>query len=158
MVTSNKRDGHWLLWWRVGNAEIARGVASYKFQNPLKTSRGVAALCLILSAAMNFAAIYFNLMDFSGFYDAGIGLLLAIFIYIRHRWALVGAMIYWSLEKAIAALGVIAALVTNTGEIISAPALVSHFVWWAVYMHIFYIALKVDQKYRATSAIEADTF
>jgi hypothetical protein len=63
---------------------------------------------------------------------------LGIFIYIGHQWAIVPAMIVWIFEKFILIYEGI--LETNNSSMH-----ISQIIWWSLYMHSFYVALKIEQ-------------
>lgn len=105
MAGPKKRSQHWLLWWMVDPDELVSQVDGYRSPNPLKTARGVGAVCLLLSVAITLAFVAFHLSPVSAVLDASVSLLLAVFIFLGHRWAMLAAMGWWRLEKAADAVG-----------------------------------------------------
>jgi hypothetical protein len=78
------------------------------------------------------------------FLDPAAMLALAVFVHQGKRWAMIGAMLVWTVEKTLQIAG-------NPGFIfIGLP-------WWAAFMHAFYMALMVERR-RANPAIPVEGF
>jgi hypothetical protein len=77
--------------------------------------------------------------------DVIIMAVLAVFIYWGHRWAMFVAMVLWTLEKALSAWVVI-----ETGR---GGNVLLQVLWWCVYMHAFYLAVRVEQQRRTLAAV-----
>jgi hypothetical protein len=152
MAETNKATQHWLFWWMVDQDEIAREVEKYALRNPLKTARGVAALCFIFSALVTFILIAINAMQLDAVTDAVISLVLALFMYFGHRWAMIGAMIWWTLEKVMAVVGMAQAF--NTPHPPNGGTAIVQVIWWCIYMHAFWLAFRVERARRRPSAAE----
>lgn len=124
-----KNASHWFLWWQLDPDELHKQVEGYQSLKIHQSAKGQSLLLLIFSAAMNTALILFSILDSFVFLDVFLFLVLGFFIYQGHKWAMMGAMILWTLEKLLSLLEV--------NPIIS-------LIWWAVYMHAFYLAFKVE--------------
>jgi hypothetical protein len=68
---------------------------------------------------------------------------LSLFINLGHRWAMIGAMVLWTLEKTFVVL--VGLGPAHRG----APLVVGQLIWWCIYMHAFYFALRIEQQRRA---------
>lgn len=139
----------WLLWWLIDPTELSHQVDEYGRLNIFKSIRGQAALCLLLSVSLTIVFVLFRMVDSSAYVDAVILAVLAIFVYLGHRWAMIGAMILWTLEKGFLLAG---SFESHSTTITGHP--IVQIVWWALYMHAFYFALRVEQKRR--TAVPAD--
>jgi hypothetical protein len=137
-----KRGGSWLLWWQVGEDELNKHAAEYQTMPFWKSARAGAIVCLAISIVITTTAVYFDAGGFSpsAFVDAALMGALALFIGFGQRWALIGAMVYWTLAKIYT--GVMA---IQSGISVGA---VTSVIWWALYMHAFYFAFRVEQRRR----------
>lgn len=122
---------HWLFWWILDKEELEKQVRGY---NSLgwSASRKVSTFALLFSMVITVLLIVFAQWDSSSLFDVAIMGVLAFFIYRGHRWAMVCAMILWSFEK-------IYSISTSPTSILVSV------IWWAIYMHAFYEAFKVEQ-------------
>jgi hypothetical protein len=138
------RGWNWLLWWRIDPVDLDEQVRLYDTMGFRGSMRGISVMLLVLSAVITAIMAYFGAANFnaSAFVDVAVFLFLAIFIYLGHRWAMIGAMILWTLEKVLSIVG------TPTSAVVAV-------IWWALYMHAFYFAFRIEQK-RRTLAREAD--
>ena len=75
----------------------------------------------------------------TAWFDAGLSILIAIFVYLGHRWAILVAMAWWTLEKTLSLVDL---------EHLNAGAAISQLVWWCVYMHAFWLAFRVERERR----------
>jgi hypothetical protein len=131
----------WFLWWRIDPTELEEQIAGYDSLEVTQSARGQSFLFLIFSACVTTIFIlYFNLESIT-FVAAIIGLLLGYLIYRGQQWAMITAMILWSLEKL---LQIYEALQHSSASGLSSSKLGLHLVWWALYMHAFYLAFKVE--------------
>jgi hypothetical protein len=140
----------WLLWWMVDPRTLRKQVSQYKTLPLHETSRGQSALLLGLSAAISVAVILLSSHNPVGLADVAIFLVLAAFVYLGHRWAMIAAMIVWTLEKGVQ----IAAAIYAHQYVIPFTAL----IWWTIYMHVFYFAFRVETARRETPDVTAATF
>jgi hypothetical protein len=133
-MEKKKNNGiNWILWWQVDQEELKRQVAEYKKLGITKSARGVAALCLLVSVIITTILIVANFLGAEAFLDVFLLSVLAFFMYKGHKWAMIGAMILWTLEK------LYMLLVTGSNNPVIA------FFWWSAYMHAFWTAFKVEQ-------------
>ena len=150
--TKKKTSWNWLLWWLVDPTELATEVEKYPSRNPLKTARGVGALCLLLSVVITLACVAFKIVAASAVLDASISLLLAAFIYFGHRWAMLAAMAWWTLEKVVSIVDAFQGAATAGAQFIP------QVIWWCVYMHAFWLAFRVEQARRKPAAVAVNVF
>jgi hypothetical protein len=137
----------WLLWWQTDPVDIDEQARLYDTMSVWSSWRGWAAICLCFSALITFAMIAFSGFGASSgaLIDVAIMLGLALFSYRGHRWAMIGAMTVWTIEKffAIAVNPIMAVTVL---------------IWWALYMHVFYCAFRVEQRRRKAPVVEVAIF
>lgn len=139
--TEHKREPtlNWFLWWQVGSRELSRQVERYSTLPFMKSARGLAAFCLIISVVLTVALIAFGALPIAGGATVIIMLPLALFIYLGHRWANLAAMVWWTIEKA-------AFLFEGFASGGGNP--VTHVIWWCIFMHAFYLSYRVEQQRR----------
>ena len=129
------QKSNWFLWWRISDKDLRRQVAEYRSLPIYLSMRGLSFLLLLLSSAITVALTELLTHQRLGYIDVGLFLFLGLFVYLGHRWAMIGAMALWTLEKAL--------------QGISSPIFaVTALVWWALYMHAFYFAFRVEQERR----------
>jgi hypothetical protein len=138
----------WLLWWQVDHDKLERQVREYRTLKPWQSMRGISALCLLLSATITTALILLRVagIDTVAFFDVGLMLGIGLFIYFGHRWAMIAAMLLWTLEK-------ILQLADSGGS-----GIVLQVVWWVVYMHAFFFAFRVEQARRTRPGTDVEVF
>ena len=142
---------NWFLWWQINHDELRKQAAEYSTLPFPKSARAGGVLCLIISIAITAAFGYFRALGFdaSAYVDVGLMALLALFIGLGHRWAMIVAMIYWTLSKA---MGIVEGFQSGMGA-----SAVTQIVWWAIYMHAFYFAFRVEQL-RRKPALNPEVF
>jgi len=139
-----KSRGHWLLWWKVDQVELDKQVSQYDSLGILHSARGMSVLCLAFSSAITLVLVAVSSfgIDSSAYVDVTLFAFLALFIYLGHRWAMIAAMIFWTLEKGLI-------IVQGLGPVhTSAGIALGQLLWWSIYMHAFYFALRVEQQKR----------
>jgi hypothetical protein len=127
---------HWLLWWKIEPDELQRQVREYDSLNMIKSARGLSAVLLTLSAIVT---IIFVCVGWTGPWsvlDAVLFIGLGAFIYRGHRWAMICAMVFWTLEKA-------------GGLYVKPQYALMSIVWWTIYMQAFYLAYRVEKERQA---------
>jgi hypothetical protein len=77
-------------------------------------------------------------MDEWAFADVGLELFFAVFIYRGHKWAMIGAMIFWTIEKLVQISSALQSPHPNSA--------VMAVVWWTLYMHAFYLAFRTERE------------
>lgn len=130
----------WVLWWRVDQDELQDQIAKYDTLGWLDSARKLSTLCLLFSATITIAFVIFKLAPAASYFDAALFAILAAFIYHGHRWAMIAAMALWTFDKILVVWGGLRTLGPSSGSIIVS------FFWWAVYMHAFYLAFRVEQQ------------
>jgi hypothetical protein len=129
-----KSRGNFFLWWRIDPAEVERQVDGYDILGVAHSARkGSAALCalsVVITAAfgsymkMPTGTIAIEVLVWGG---------LALAMARGTRWAFAAGLVLWTLEKA---FGIV------NGPSSAAP--VVQIIWWAIYMHSFLLAYKVE--------------
>ena len=127
---------HWLLWWQISPEELEGQIENYNNPKITQSARGLSFLLCIASSIITLISIAFFKMDKMGFVDIVLFLVLGFFIYKGQRWAIIITMILWTMEKAFLIYEPITKNNYSTTPI--------QIVWWCLYMHVFYVALKVD--------------
>lgn len=129
-----KPSRHWLIWWDIDKDELKNQVDSYKKLSIWQSAKGQSALLLILSAIITtiFIIIGYQGLNSWGYFDVILFIILAFFIYKGHRWAIICAMILWTIEKIY--------MIFTTGG----TGVFINIIWWAVYMSAFWLAFKVE--------------
>ena len=130
----------WIAWWMVDQSELDQQAMNYGTLGLFRSARGVAALFLLLSSAITAALTYFTHADPTGYIDVALFLVLAMFIYLGHRWAMIAAMLLWTFEKIFVAI-------EGFNGMTASPVI--QILWWCIYMHAFYVAFRVEQRRRA---------
>ena len=146
-----KSSWSWLLWWQIDPAGLNEQVEKYGSLTLFKSARGQSVLCLAFSAVLTAIVVVTAVIptfDSYVYLDAALFAILAAFIYFGHRWAMLAAMVLWTFEKGVA----VVTPITIGGRSV-APIFLTQFIWWAVYMHAFYFAFRVEQEKRKRSAV-----
>ncbi len=125
----------WILWWRINPSELKRQVDGYLSLNVLESARGISLLCLIVSSVLTILIMIYK-QEYVGFLDVIILLTLGFFMFKGHRWAMITAMIFWTFEK-------IYSFINPPFGMHASPGLFG-IIWWAVYMHAFWLAYQVE--------------
>lgn len=133
-MAAKKNKGNvfnWFLWWQIDPGNLQNQVKNYNKLNLMQSARGISFVLLIFSAIVTFAVSYFIPQLASGWIDAVLFLVLGFFIYRGYKLAMIAAMILWTIEKG--------------GSIVLNPSnFVLPLIWWAIYMHAFYLAYKTE--------------
>jgi len=138
----NKNNGvHWLLWWLIDDDELNQQVEQYDKLKITQSARGLSLLFLCFSALLTIIFILFLDLDSGSFVDIVVLLILGFFIYKGHKWAMISAMVVWTIEKA---FGIYNSLITNSSEV-SFTSVILPLIWWSTYMHFFYLAFKTER-------------
>jgi hypothetical protein len=120
----------WLLWWRLDEERVARAVYEYESTPAWKSVRGLTAILIVASFLIT-TAINMPHVPPGIVVEIVMFLVLAVFILLGHRWAMVGAMALWTLEKG--------------GMVFLDPShIFFHVLWWAIFMHVCYSCYAVE--------------
>jgi len=127
-----------LFKWNMDEAALKNQIEHYNSLGFFSSARKVATFFLILSAIIN--SIFIIIKEIPG--EAWLGflllLVLALFIYKGHRWAMIGAMIYWTYSKVIQVAN------SFSGENPGGDLFMA-IIWWAIYMGAFWQAYQVER-------------
>lgn len=132
---------NWLLWWRVSDAEVESQVKNYDVLTMFQSARGLSMVFLLAAALVMSFVIFFGASDAIDYIDVGIFGILAVLIYEGYRWAMLAAMVAWTIEKLLSVLSPS-----------SVTMVVLAVVWWTVYMRVFYLALRTERARSASLA------
>lgn len=112
-------------------------IENYNNLGIMKSSRGQAVLAIMAISVISLLLAFFNVVTMS---DVLFGLIiyipLAYFIYKGHRWAIIGVMIMWTLDKGYQ-------LISLEGK-----NLWSTVIWWVIIFMPLYEALRVENERR----------
>jgi hypothetical protein len=144
---TKKNRGSWFLWWQINPAELDEQVSKYETLSLIRSARGAAVFCLLFSIIATIVLISLG-HDLSSLFDVALFAILAVFIYLGHRWAMISAMALWTLEKGFAFTVMFGAKPNGAGFAVQ-------IVWWCIYMHAFFLAFRVEQERRRKMAIPA---
>jgi hypothetical protein len=135
---AKKAHSHWLLWWKIDAAELQQQVADYAkgYGRP----RHISAYLLGFSIAITVAFVQAGLMDSSAYLDMAVMAVLAVLIFLGQGWAMVAAMLFWTFEKG---MGIVDLANPAHG---GGGMVVPQVIWWATYMHAFWLAFRVEQE------------
>lgn len=144
-----QKGNHWLLWWKIEPEELQKNIVEYDTLRIYQSARGISLLLLLLAVILNIIGICVGQQNAWALVDAIVAFGLGVFIYRGHRWAMLLAMVFWTLDKAF-----------NIYRLANMPELhgsgyfvVANLIWWAVYMHAFYLAFIVEKEHiRAAAA------
>lgn len=137
-------DFSWLKWWQLDiwlqldKEGFQKQAKEYETLKITQSARGISFLLLLYSAVVTTGAILLNIITSSAFLDVFILIVLGIFIYKGKRWAMVVAMIFVTFEK----LG--ALIIDYTGAQSFVVTVIISLLWWAICLHTFYLAFKVE--------------
>ena len=141
----------WLAWWRIDPAQLDIQVSQYESLGFIKSMRGISVLLLAFSATVTLILASFSALgiDSSAFIDVGLMAVLAVFIYLGHRWAILCAMVLWTAEKVLTAVDGLGTAHVSGGLVIG------QFLWWCTYMHAFYFTFRIERERRALVRVVA---
>ncbi|GEM_PF-1578677 len=128
----------WLLWWKISSDELEGQVENYNTLKITKSARGVGFLCCLFSVGLTLIFIPLFHLGTSSFFDAALFLIFGFFMYKGQRWAIISMMILWTFEKAYSLYD---PLIKSNNN---ATSYFMPILWWCLYMHAFYLALKVE--------------
>ena len=128
-----------LLWWEISPEELEGQVENYNTLKITKSARGLSFLLLFASSVITLiVALTTKTIDkSSGIVETILFLIVGFLIYKGKRWAIIVTMALWTIEKFV---WVYEALAKNDYGYV----LWIHILWWCLYMHFFYLALKVE--------------
>lgn len=138
---TKKKSSHYLLWWQIDESELQEQVSKYEKLTITKSARGAGVLCLLFSATLTTLMILFLNWDPGAYFDVALFLFLAIFMYKGHKWSMIAAMLLWTAEKGYMLLD---SSQSHVNPIVS-------IIWWAIFMHYFWLAYKVEKEKDAIS-------
>ena len=137
--TNDTSSGSWK--WSFTDQQLQNQVANYNNLPLNQSARGVATLLILFAIGLTLVLNLFNIVDNADLIGSLIIYLpLAFFIYKGHRWAMIGAMVMWTIDKAYQ-------MYTMTqSSTHGSPVLI--ILWWLWFMSAFYKAYQVEQERR----------
>jgi len=142
--TKNKKKSksflRWIFWWQLDQEELDKQVAEYHSLKITQSARGQSFLLLLFVALATLVQPFF-ISGYENFVDVLIALVLGYFIYRGHQWAMISAMIWCSLGKFYL---VYVGMVTPSPPSYASNPII-HLVFWALFMHAFYFAFRVER-------------
>lgn len=101
----------------------------------------MSALLLVFSAVVTSLVAYFHWLGYDewSYWDVVLLLILAVFLFQGRRWAMIVSMLYWTFNKADTIYDALNNQSPNGGTLFTA------LMFWAVYMHVFYLAYRTEQ-------------
>ena len=132
-MADKKSRGNFLIWWRIDPDKLSEQVDQYNSLKIYQSARGISFLWFVLSIIVTVIMIFTNVATKNALVDIILFLMLGIFMYKGHRWAMIAAMILWTIEKLMA--------------LVAAPVyFIVQFVWWGMYMRSFYFAYMIEKQ------------
>lgn len=137
--TDPKYKGFWnfLMWWKVNEARIEYQANNY-YGLRFGSYRAISAILFVLTAVLTTGMLLYSADSSYTYYDVAMYLILAAFIYFGHRWAMIVAMLVWTFAKGYAVYEALSGGHPRPWNIFM------QVVFWAIYMHYFYRALRVE--------------
>jgi hypothetical protein len=143
-----RRELGWLVWWYIDPVELYKQASQYDTIPFMRSARGMAVLCLLFSCVVGLILAYLKLIALDELaFDCAVFVVLAIFIYRGHRWAILAAMGLWTYEQGLAVYNAVVGGVVVGGVRVHLNP-VMQIIWWCIYMHCFYLAFRVEQQRR----------
>lgn len=118
--------------WKISEEDLKNQLENYNSLKITKSYKGIAALLILGSMVLTVVLAKFEVIPYDAVYGSIIYLPIAFFIYKGHKWAMIGIMILWTLERG---YGLFSS--DGSGFIIT-------IFWWFFFMSYFYNALKVE--------------
>lgn len=146
-------DFSWLLWWRIDKDEIQRQVKEYKSLKITQSAKGISSLFLLLSSVVTALLVLFFDWDIYSLIDVFLFLILGFFIYRGHRWAMIIAMFLWTYERIYILIDYETAI---EGASLTGFSVFGSLFFWTIYMHAFYMALRVEIERRKLTPVLKD--
>jgi hypothetical protein len=114
--------------------DIKKQIDQYDTLKITQSYRGISALLLVFSSVVTIILATFNVLGLnsSAYFDATIFATLAVLVYKGYGWAILAAMIVWTLEK-----------VYQVAFLQSSPMV--GVVWWVLYIQMFYKAWSIER-------------
>jgi hypothetical protein len=136
-----------MLSWKLTEAQLAEQTEQYETLGWTKSWRKLSVLLLGAVIVVSVAGMgLFGLTAEDVLYSGVLYGVLAFFIYRGHRWAMLGAMGLWTLEKALQ--------VVTEG---AGAGLISIVLFWYVFVQVFWKAYQVErQRHERATADAAD--
>lgn len=140
----------YIFWWKVEKKAIEIEALNYESIKFWHSSRGASISCILFSIAVTTGFMIFGKGDLIKDLDISsylitliIAIGLIIFMHRGHRWVFITAMIWWTFEKGAQLANTFNTIAMHIGHVNNTTVIMS-IVWWSIYMHFFYKALRVE--------------
>jgi predicted membrane protein len=147
-MEQKKKNLGYINWfnWKLEEKELKNQIENYNTLGFLKSLRKLSFALIIFSIIITLIFIAVGSLQTDAFVDVFIWAILAIFVYRGQKWAIIGAIILWTLEKGFQLYGFVEGGNSST--------LLLPILWWAIYMDVFWKTYRVEQerKRQITSA------
>jgi len=132
-----KKEQKTSIWsWGLSKEELKNQIENYNTLSFTKSLRKLSVGLIFFSVTLGMIFIIMGSQEIS-WIDTIIWILLAIFIYKGKKWAVVSAMILWTMEKGYQVYGMIE---------IGSGSVLAVILWWSAYMNIFYKTWIVEKE------------
>ncbi len=148
-----RKWSRWVLWWKIDAAEIQHQVEGYATTHWFFTARGLGLVIMVMAGVSSMMFGGYVLSHYkdawrmwygaAGIADGVLFVVLASFTYGGKPWAMIGAIILWSLNILHADSVSDAA---SSGAIVYAAWLAASALGWTVFLHVLYVALCVERE------------
>ena len=128
-----------LFKWKMDEEELKYQAQNYNVLSFGKSIRSGAVILLILSIIINLILIIIGWLPIDIWLDILIILFLTFFIYKGKKWAMIIAMIYWTIAKGLQLIGL---FTIETFDIIN---VVMVLFWWAIISKALWQAYQVER-------------
>lgn len=128
------------LFWDIDEDEVNKQVAEYDSLRITKSKRGQSFLLLIAAACLSLAGSFlvFHYIAPTVIVEVLFAdLFLGYFVYKGQQWAMVASMVYCTIARLL--LPIYGAMIGQSNT------LLTHLIWWALFMNFFYTAFRVEQ-------------
>jgi len=130
-----------LFKWSMGGVALKNQIENYNTLKFFSSARKSAVAIMIFSLVIG---LILNLVKGSlatiseAWLDILLVFILAFFVYKGHKWAIIGAMIYWTIDRMYA--------VVNSFSTERPGDIGIIFIWWTFYMSVFWKAYQVEKE------------
>jgi hypothetical protein len=148
--TKKKTLYSWFLWWIIDPAELEKQITNYDKLKIYQSARGISLLLFVGTAIFTSLMTEFVTHNRLDYIDSGVFLILGVFIYFHHRWAMILGMVFWTLDKLMQLVAMVQqGHATNPIQIV---------LFWSIFMHAMFLAYRVEQERGKWPAAVADAF
>lgn len=142
---------YWCFWWRADDAAIAEEAAAYESLSPMRSSKSIGGLLLLVGMFGNVELariVRFDLSvwDLRHFVDYIVAFALAGVIASGNRWGMIGGMFFWTYERLFNTIQT--TRLTFFGLHAETVNCLVGLTSWCIMLHVLSFAFKVEQQRR----------